>query len=299
MSGILACEKEIKEEVGFRDKYKMEEDIKEIVCVSTKEINDFIIYNYRIGDDTYKTIVNKEYNNIRSTEIDIDRKTDEFVNGYKVVKTNTGGYSYRREIDNLLLGCRFDVATDFNEHGLAMVARDGKVTWMNKNYELLNIKGEFVPYKDVIDNPDEFGFQGVSSFSKGEEALSRVVDRNAKILSKKNSTVTFGFAYVNPDGKYKNFYEYDGENLSSYGTVNFEKGFGVDFDDNGCAFGPSYIIFATGGYVSTNHLREIAKKDFFVNAIGNKISEAYKEEGKKYVYENRNPKPNLINKYND
>ena len=295
MSGVLAYEKE---EVGFREKHKNEKDIKEIVCVGIDEMKDFIIYKYKVGNDIYKTIVNKEYNNLRSTEIDIHNQKDDFVNGYKVVKTNTGGYSFRREIDNLLLSCRFDIATNFNEYGLAMVARDGRVTWMNKNYELLNIEGEFRPYKDVIDNPDEFGFQGVSSFSNGKEVLSRVVDRNRKILSKENSTINFGFAYVKPDGKYKDFFEYDGESLSSYGTVNFEKGYGVDFDDNGCAFGPSYIIFATGGYVSTDKLRDIAKKDFFVNVLGNRVAEAYEEE-KRLVYKNRDLKPNLIKKYED
>ncbi len=292
MSGVLACREELKKEVGFRAKLKKEKDIREIVCVSTKEVNDFIIYKYRIGNDTFRTIVSKENHHVRSTEINVCSEKDEFVNGYKVVKTNTGGYSFRREIDNLLLGCRFDIATNFNEHGLAMVARDGKVTWMNKNYELLNIEGEFVPYKDVIDKPEEFGFQGVSSFSKGDIALSRVVDRNTKILSKENSTVSFGFAYVKPNGKYKVFHKYDGDNLENYKTINFEKGYGVDFDEKGYAIGANYIIFASGGYVLTDNLRDIAKKEFFIDIINKQIDKE-QEENKTKLYK-KDVKPKFI-----
>ena len=297
MSKFLTYEKDIEKEVGFIEKNINEEDIKEILCADIKTTDNYKVYKYKINGSTYKTVVSKEYDNLRMTEIDIKPKTDEFVNGYKVVRTVTGAYSYKRELDNLVLECRFDIATNFNEHGLALVARNGKVTWMNQNYELLNIRGEFVPYKGIIDNPNEFGFQGVGAFSKGDIPLSRVVDRNTKILSKNNSTVSFGFAYVEPNGKYKAFCEYDGESLSNHKTVNFEKGYGVDFDENGCAFGTNYIIFANGGYVSTSNLRDIAKKEFFVNAINKHVTKACNEQGKQYVKIDH--KPRSINSTNN
>ena len=64
---------------------------------------------------------------------------ENFVNGFKVVKTANGEYAYIRESDNSLLPFRYDIAFDFNEFGFAIVGKDGSVSWINKDFKYLNI----------------------------------------------------------------------------------------------------------------------------------------------------------------
>ena len=46
------------------------------------------------------------------------------------------------EKDNILLPYRYDIATDFNEYGFAMIGKNGKVSWIDKKFNYLNIEGK-------------------------------------------------------------------------------------------------------------------------------------------------------------
>ena len=59
---------------------------------------------------------------------DIIDDSREFVNGFKVVQTANLEYAYVREADNKLLPYRYDIATDFNEYGYAIVGKDARVS---------------------------------------------------------------------------------------------------------------------------------------------------------------------------
>lgn len=68
--------------------------------------------------------------------------------GYRLVKLSNGYYTYvykeygKYKISNL----RFDFATDFNALGLAVVRKDGKITWLNTKFQYLNPENEeFMP----------------------------------------------------------------------------------------------------------------------------------------------------------
>ncbi len=68
--------------------------------------------------------------------------------GYRLVKLSNGYYTYAyKEYGKYKLSnfC-FDFATDFNALGLAVVCKDGKITWLNTKFQYLNPKTEeFIP----------------------------------------------------------------------------------------------------------------------------------------------------------
>lgn len=68
--------------------------------------------------------------------------------GYHLVKLSNGYYTYaykeygKYKTSNFC----FDFATDFNALGLAVVCKDGKITWLNTKFQYLNPKTEeFIP----------------------------------------------------------------------------------------------------------------------------------------------------------
>ncbi|MBR3210145.1 MAG: hypothetical protein IKF82_07790 [Bacilli bacterium] len=65
---------------------------------------------------------------------------DEFVNGYKLVRFANGEFGYIREYHRSLLPYRFDVATRFNKYGLAMVGKNGTVSYITDEFKYLKPK---------------------------------------------------------------------------------------------------------------------------------------------------------------
>ena len=93
--------------------------------------------NEEQADETYIRVELPYYYGVylrhpKSLEI-IDDSRD-FVNGYKVVQTANKEYAYVREEDNKLLPYRYDIATDFNEYGYAMVGKDARVSWIDRDF---------------------------------------------------------------------------------------------------------------------------------------------------------------------
>ena len=68
-----------------------------------------------------------------------------FTNGYiTIFKGNT--YAYKEYGKYKISNFCFDFATDFNALGLAVVCKDGKITWLNTKFQYLNPKTEeFIP----------------------------------------------------------------------------------------------------------------------------------------------------------
>lgn len=133
--------------------------------------------NYIINDgEETETRVQVElpvYFRPEMSEVIADDSND-FVNGFKVVKMKNGEYAYVRESNNSLLPFRYDVAFNFNEYGFAMVGKDGGVSWIDKNFNYLNLQGEmqkentYDPYSNFV------GWQSISAFSDDEIPLSHL-----------------------------------------------------------------------------------------------------------------------------
>ena len=192
--------------------------------------------------------------------------SNNFVNGFKVVKTANGEYAYVREFDNSLLPFRYDVACDFNEFGFTIVGKDGSVSWIDKNFKYLNLQGEMVE-----EEPDKFdGWQGISAFSKGDIPLSRVYDgRN-----------TFGrISYFGTDGKFKEFFRYIVYLFFYYSRTTF--GNASIFDEKGHAIADGNILFAKGYYVLHEDLIKLSMEKGFIDSISEDAEKCFdKETGK-------------------
>lgn len=194
-----------------------------------------------------------------------------FVNGFKIVKTENDEYAYLRESDNFLLPFRYDVASDFNEFGFAIVAKDGSVSWINKNFKYLNNEGKLVE-EDLDNKFSEFeGWQGVSSFSKGNLPLSRVYDgRNTYART----------SYFGTDGKIKKFYRYDGKIDNCYKT-SFRTA--ATFNEKGYTMADEYMLFANGCYISFEDLIKLSVEKNFIDSISEEAEKCLDKEKRRIL----------------
>lgn len=196
--------------------------------------------------------------------------SNEFVNGFKVVQTENGEYAYVRESDNVLLPFRYDVAFDFNQYGFAIVGKDGSVSWIDTTFKYLNLEGEFVE-EEIDKSYSKFsGWQGISEFSEGSIPLSRVYDgRNS-----------YGkIAYLGIDGKFKEFYKYDGEILEHWLDTTFNNW--TEFNENGYAMANGNMLFARGYCCSYADLMKICTEKGFITSISEVAEKHFdKETGK-------------------
>lgn len=225
-------------------------------------------YTINEGEDT-ETIIHVElpryYRPRKSSKI-VDENSN-FVNGFKVVKTSNGEYAYVRESDNCLLPFRYDVAFDFNEFGYAIVGKDGSVSWINKDFKYLNLQGEMVEEKLDKSWAEFEGWQGVTAFSKGDIPLSRVYDGRNKYGK---------IAYFGTDGKFKEFYQYDGKIKTHLPRVTFSSG--TTFNEKGLARAEGDILFAKGYSVSCEDLIKICTGKCYIDCISEDAEKCYDEE---------------------
>lgn len=231
-----------------------------------------IFYTVNEGEETQTIIyvqLPKYYRPKKTDEI-IDDSND-FINGFKVVQTSNGEYAYVRESDNALLPYRYDVAFDFNQYGFAIVGKDGDVSWIDTSFRYLNLNGNMVE-EELDKNYAKFnGWQGISDFSDGSIPLSRVYDgRN-----------TYGrVSYFGIDGKFKEFYEYNGK-INSFSRSSFCKG--TNFDKNGYAMADGDMLFARGYYLSYENLIKLCKEKGFITVISEDAEKCFDKEIEKIL----------------
>ena len=227
-------------------------------------------YSYILNEGTDKEVrvtVILPYYSRPDISFDIIDDSRDFVNGYKVVQTANKEYAYVREEDNKLLPYRYDIATDFNEYGYAMVGKDGKVSWVDKNFKYLNSK-----YEMVKEDSSKFnGFLSVSDFSKGENPLSKVCSCDYD-WDRKTS-------YFGVDGKIKEFARYDGEIIRDGNSIKKFSYYSEDFNDKGYAtVNNDWLILLSSGYsLSTKDLTKICEEKGFLETLSSRIAKQEQE----------------------
>ena len=198
--------------------------------------------------------------------LDIIDDSSDFVNGFKVVQTANKEYAYVREEDNILLPYRYDIATDFNEYGYAMVGKDASVSWIDRNFKYLYNNGKMI--KENLD--DEFslfeGFNKITNFSKGKNPLSTVY--------RDECFDDLVVSYFGIEGKFKTFYYYDNERICEYKHKKYFPINSTPFNDKDYAtFDKSqYILLASGYYVSVENLIRLCGEKGFLDTISSKIA---------------------------
>ena len=221
-------------------------------------------YAYILNEGTDKEVrvtVLLPYYSRPDISCDIIDGSRDFVNGFKVVQTANMEYAYVKEESNTLLPFRYDIATDFNEYGYAMVGKDGKVSWIDKNFKYLNNK-----YEMVNEDSSKFnGFLSVSDFSKEEHPLSKVCSCGSD-WNRKTS-------YFCVDGKIKEFSRYDGEIIRDSDSIKNFSYYSEDFNDKGYATANNdwLILLSSGYYLSVKDLIRICEEKGFLDTINNKI----------------------------
>ncbi len=225
-------------------------------------INDDYENAYRVNVDKY------DWNNKEIVE------ESEFVNGYKLVKLANEFYGYIRESDNKLMEHLYNIATDFNEYGYAMVGRNDTVTWINKDFNYLSDKGWVED--PVYDKNNEWfngymdGMCSVDKFSNGSIPLSRI-GKNSEICS-----------YIGVDGKIIYFKAIDGDTLRLSSAIRY----GTNFDEHnhatseGIGFSKdNYFLFGEGYYADFNDLTKYSLENGVIDKIEEKIKRKKIGEG--------------------
>ena len=267
---------------------------KEMISIRRTNViasDEIISYGYVLNEgskeETYIPAMQQTYYGriIRPRKsFDIIDDTRDFVNGFKVVQTANMEYAYVKEEDNTLLPYRYDIATDFNEYGYAMVGKDGKVSWIDKNFKYLNSK-----YEMVNEDSSKFnGFLSVSDFSKGEHPLSKVCSCSYD-WNKKTS-------YFGVDGKIKEFSRYDGKIIRDNDSIKNFSYYSEDFNDKGYATANNdwLILLSSGYYLSVKDLIKICEEKGFLDTISSRI-EKQEEAYNKFIRDIEEKTINLAN----
>ncbi len=203
---------------------------------------------------------------------DIIDNTRDFVNGFKVVQTADKKFAYIRESDGSLLSYRYDIASDFNKYGYAMVGKDASVSWIDKEFRYFNAKEEKFLNEEQNDSDIFNGYLSIADFSKGVNPLSRVCH-----FGNNNLVSYFGI-----DGKIKEFYEFNGENIrENYPNKTFSY-YTTGFNDKGYAISNNgeLILLSSGYYISTKDLIRLNDEKGFLDPINNEIEKLEQEYSK-------------------
>ncbi len=251
---------------------KLPKEIKSIKGSRVFEGEEIVKYGYVINEDKdgelYMPIELPYYYGVYlrpPASFDIIDDSREFVNGFKVVQTANLEYAYVREADNKLLPYRYDIATDFNEYGYAIVGKDARVSWIDRNFRYFD--ATFETFLDEKKNKsDRFnGFSSISNFSNGENHLSK--------LLRKDYDSDSSVIYLDTDGKIKKFYKYDGEAVCG---EDFKKEFPLDsttFNESDYAtfYQNKFILLSSGYYLYTMDLIRICNEKGFLGNISEDI----------------------------
>ena len=223
-----------------------------------------------VNEETFNVYMDElNRSNGKTDEIMYDFK--EYVNGYKIVKFKNKEYGYVRESDELIMPYRFDIVSDFNEYGLAMVGLNGTVTWINQDFKFLSAETGRLEFlrdlekRKVLKNSIQFNV--IEDF-EGVIPVSRV---SRKKIDKTEITV-----YVNTFGEVMDFYELDEEFLYTGKNIKYNIVSGTNFNEDGLAKvvtndNQVYFLNHYGYCFSDQVLFKLSIKQ-----INNKINEMHK-----------------------
>lgn len=247
-----------------------------------KEQNDIGISSYFLNsdrDDETRPYFIKARDNPNNNYIIVGKE----VCGFKRVKFENGEFGFVRVSDDTLMPYRFEVADDFNKYGLALVARDGVINYIDTNFQVFeydikykqpighylldywiscgkdmyveDFKRELFPLrkKDIKDKMS--GFDEISCFIEGDKPFAIIgehfTERSVPI-SPSGELVTF-----------RNYYDHDKEEsvipINGGRLLTTDNG-AIMFEDG--TYNNPRVYFSNGTYMT---LRDIIK---FSNDLG-------------------------------
>lgn len=268
---------------------KLPNNINSILCRADARIKEdeeekygynkyYHVYVINCNEDD-KTIIKVPvpdlFRDVKTFSEEIIEENSDFVNGFKLVKLADNRYGYIRENDGKLLPFRYDVASNFNEYGLAMVAKRGHTTWINKDFAYLSaFINDYGKMMEEVN--DEFmGFDGIFNFSSGKIPLSRVI--NIKGYHRDNIEYRLPdiddqccVSYLGINGELKKFYKYDcEESLDEVGETRFENG--NNFNENDYSIDNNKVLFARGYYCTSSDFLKVCDQSGMLSKISQSI----------------------------
>ena len=177
-------------------------------------------------------------NNICDTKSEEIARIGDVVCGYRLFIDEAGLYGYINEDDLEILPYRFDLATNFNEYGLALVAYSGTVSWINKDFKIFSSDDEC--FINIEDNSYILGFKEVYNFNGNKNPLSKIVTFDEQVL------------YLNTEGEIQKFRYKNESNISSWDKEYFlEDGLG-EFNKEGFMISKDgNTVLSEDGYIYT------------------------------------------------
>ena len=174
--------------------------IRAYTSINKKNFHKNISYLINYGDTNELEILVKVNPLKKSYSSQIIDESSSFQNGFKVVKMANKEYAYFSLKENKLLPYRYDFASDFNDYGLAIIGKDGRVSWINQNFEYLNFLGLMA--KDPLAKYLLDGYNIVYNFKGQTNPLAKLV-----FINKNGEHI---ITYLEPNQKIKTFYLEDG-----------------------------------------------------------------------------------------
>ena len=260
------------------------EDITGISCEGGQNFNRYFTIDYFGKHNYYDIPVNKS---MEKTKFD---DSYPFSNGFRIIRMEDGKFGYIREEDNFLMPYRYDIASDFNEYGFAMIGKNGYVSWINKDFKyyvtnsyklpaIFNFVTEDFSYKDTKFNSN---ISRVDQFSIGNNPLSRISLKGNTITKNtlQNSEVRNNLTvYMDTNGKIKDFINFEDRSKISRSVFtngnNFNKHGYTYADDN------SHILFDSGYYLGLEDVVNLAKKHGLLDEMLQEEKELVKIKFKK------------------
>lgn len=190
-----------------------------------------------------------------------------FINGFKIVILSNGEFAYVSESNNELLPYRYDFACNFNEYGLAMVAKEGVVSWINKNFEILSQQGIFIDEKTFFSSNS--GFTDIGKFSNGKIPLA--------VLNYSSCGDYFG-SYIDTNGQIKQFYNVDENGTIDKTQENDSFCHVSEFNQYDYSIVGPFALLSSGLMIDIFVLIEFCKKFGLLNEINNNVEKITREE---------------------
>ena len=144
---------------------------------------------------------NNYSDNINRTKIENDNS---FVNGFKLVeyrpsyytkdfltgKPITSKFAYMND-SGQMIPYLFDIATDFDEYGYAIVGNDGKLTMIDKDFNYVSVT------HGLVSGKINYEFDEITKFSDGVRPLAKLT-----VYKEKYEQIR----YLRTDGKFQKFH---------------------------------------------------------------------------------------------
>lgn len=156
------------------------------------DLDDTRSIDYKMNFKVINVLINDDYSFKKEN---IDFMYDE-VNGFTRVLMKDGKFALYDVVNDKFSAFTYDVVTDFNDFGYAMVGRYGGVTWIDRNFNVIDREGKLsLDNGENINNKNSF--TSVHAFSNGKSPLSKVTVIGDEIFS----------SFVNTDLEIQKFYD--------------------------------------------------------------------------------------------